>query len=226
MKIVTSTYLSSIGLDPTDELTLHKFNFVKLYIDEEPIYNIYTEQAVLNAPTCIDGVWRRKWSVRYLSPEQQSMHIDDLKISIVACIDEQTSQSILDGFSYVVDIEDVPTELWFSYHHDDQRNFTDTATVATLYILSGSTSTDNESLPTSVIWTGYTDSTRQTVVNITLDATSFLALYLHALVHKLEQLAIGKHNKHYITNTCTHMFQLLEYIEEYELPISLTNYKE
>ena len=60
-------------------------------------------------------------------------------------IDEQTSRSILDGFDYTVNGE----ELHFSYDAFDQQNFADTAN-ACLMAQAGV-----EGLPSSVVWNAY-----------------------------------------------------------------------
>lgn len=219
-KIALASYLVSCGYS-TELLSL--YNWHELHIEDTPRYNIYTNYIVLDPPRYIDGKWMRTWSVKYLTPEQQRVAAIDLKNDIVSIIDQQTTDAILEGFSYVVQHDGEDLTLYFNYFYEDQRNFTDTAAVAVLYTLAGDDSSTMTSLPTSVTWTGYTDKDKTDVQDVVLDSTEFLMLYLAALQHKLLQLEIGKNKKHYITNTAMEMFQLMAYIEDNKLDIDMYN---
>lgn len=219
-QIVHDSYLVSCGYD-TKFLSL--YNWFELYIDEPPKYNVYTNYIVLEQPKYIDNKWVRSWSIKYMTPTQQKVAAIDLKNDIVAIIDKQTSDAILEGFSHVVQYEGEDLTLYFNYFYEDQRNFTDTAAVAVLYVLAGDDGSSTSNLPTSVTWTGYRDKAKTNVQDIVLNSEEFLMLYLVALQHKLLQLEIGKNKKHYILNTAMEMFQLMEYIEDNKLYIDMYN---
>lgn len=224
-KIVSDTYLSNCGYDLSRTDLLHLYNWYELYIDDLPKYNMYNSYATLSKPLLIDNKWTRTWVIQFMSPEQQQLSAIELKNHIVDIIDQQTSDNILEGFSYSVTLKDTdtPTVLYFNYYYEDQRNFTDTAAVAVLYILAGEDSSSTEILPASVTWTGYRDIEKTDRLDIELNAAEFLALYLAALQHKLLQLAIGKDKKHYVTNMALELFQLIEYIEANSLDIDIHN---
>ena len=114
---------------------------------------------------------------------------EEIKAEALATIDNATSAAILAGFDYEVEGE----SLHFSYDSFDQQNFADTANVAMMN-LNGI-----EGLPTSVTWNAYRNYTAETggeLVRLTLEPSSFLALYTGgALVHKATQMEIGGQRK-------------------------------
>lgn len=99
-------------------------------------------------------------------------------------IDRKTSALIREGFDYEIDGQ----KLHFSYDMSDQQNFADTANACIL------SKTGVPGLPTSVVWNGYRED--GTLVRVTLDADSFLALYTAgALAHKAACMEAGGQEK-------------------------------
>ncbi|WP_458400033.1 DUF4376 domain-containing protein [Mailhella sp.] len=117
----------------------------------------------------------------------------EVKTAALARIDAATSKAILAGFEYEVETGEGKEVLHFSYQHDDQQNFSDTANGA-LLAMQGV-----ESVPTSVKWNGWRNHNAKSkgeLVRLVLDVQTFLALYTGgALVHKAVQMEIGGQRK-------------------------------
>ena len=80
----------------------------------------------------------------------------------------------------------------FSYDHDDQQNFADTANVALLAQMGG------KGLPESVAWNAYKNwqDGKGELVRLTFTAETFLALYTAgAVAHKAARMAEGGSRK-------------------------------
>lgn len=116
-----------------------------------------------------------------MKPEKTLEEAKSLKISQ---IDSETSSAILAGFDYEID----GVTYHFSYDSFDQQNFSDTANMCQLAMLS------HEGLPSSVVWNAYLPD--GTLVQQTFDAQTFLKLYTQgAMVHKSMQMSIGGQRK-------------------------------
>lgn len=118
---------------------------------------------------------------------------EEVKARALSRIDSATSAAILAGFEYEVETGEGKEVLHFSYQHDDQQNFSDTANGA-LLAMQGV-----EGVPTSVTWNGWRNHTKEQkgeLVRLTLDVSAFLTLYTGgALVHKATQMEIGGQRK-------------------------------
>lgn len=114
-------------------------------------------------------------------PEKTLEEVKSLKVSQ---IDNETSSSILAGFDYEID----GVTYHFSYDSFDQQNFSDTANMCQLAMMSP------EGLPSSVVWNSYLPD--GTLVQQTFDAQAFLDLYTQgAMVHKSTQMNTGGQRK-------------------------------
>lgn len=110
--------------------------------------------------------------------------LEEAKFLKVSQIDSETSSSILAGFDYEID----GVTYHFSYDSFDQQNFSDTANMCQLAMLSP------EGLPSSVVWNSYLPD--GTLVQQIFDAHTFLDLYTQgAMVHKSTQMSIGGQRK-------------------------------
>lgn len=130
------------------------------------------------------------WYVAGYAPKQP---LSKVRASALSRIDSATSAAILAGFEYEIDAGEGKEVLHFSYQHDDQQNFSDTANGA-LLAMQGV-----ESVPSSVKWNGWRNHTAEykgDLVRLVLDVQTFLALYTGgALVHKATQMEIGGQRK-------------------------------
>ncbi len=116
-----------------------------------------------------------------VKPEKTLEEAKSLKVSQ---INSETSSSILAGFDYEID----GVIYHFSYDSFDQQNFSDTANMCQLAMLSP------EGLPSSVVWNSYLPD--DTLVQQTFNAQTFLDLYTQgAMVHKSTQMSIGGQRK-------------------------------
>lgn len=120
------------------------------------------------------------------------LSLDELKERKLKQIDQETSNTILSGFDYIIN----NIKYHFNYDSFDQQNFADTANMCQL-VLSGA-----EGLPTSVTWNSYLDD--NTLVQQVFNANEFLELYVKgAMVHKATQMSIGGQRKAAVQSATT-----------------------
>lgn len=113
--------------------------------------------------------------------------LEELKEEKIKQIDQETSESILSGFTYTIKDK----ERFFSYDSFDQQNFADAANTALLSQMQSNVKT----IPTNVNWNSYVGEEKELEI-ITLDASEFLDLYINgALVHKNTKMQIGGQRK-------------------------------
>lgn len=141
----------------------------------------------------------------------------------LSTVDGATSEAIMQGFDYEVPSElfggtGVSETLHFSYDSFDQQNFADTANMAML-LMSGAAPASDGSI-SSVTWNGWrgwTPENKGTLVRITFDIPSYLALYTQgALVHKATQMEIGGQRK-VLVEACESKAEISALLQEWGL---------
>lgn len=122
-------------------------------------------------------------------PEKPVPTLDEAKSAKISELDAEATAKITAGFWYA-DEAVFDGNLHFSFGTEDQINFSDTMTGATLALSADSALA--EMLPNSVTWNGYSDVEHANLVTVTFTAAQFLAFWAYAqTAHKnaiLEQV--------------------------------------
>lgn len=173
----------------------------KLYEDfSEEVRKTFESAQIAMAIICEENGWCMEEGYdedgkRYLIINPPYEHtLSEVRTAALSRIDSATSAAILAGFEYEVETEAGKEVLHFSYLAEDQQNFGDTFNGVAMRKLMGI-----EELPEAIGWNGWRNHTAEykgDMVRLTLDADSFLALYIRgALAHKSAHMAIHGERK-------------------------------
>lgn len=194
---VTEYELKRRGLDPEDGFLSENGIFPIEY--NYPEYDKYTQTFEPDGEPHPkeegSNVYVQDFTVVDLSEETKQTLLETLKIQSKGRVDQDTSEKIMGGFDYVMDIGQGEETLHFSYDKFDQGNFTDSATVI-LYM--SHPVNDPQTLPTEVSWNAYRNYKPETggeLVVLKLNQQKFLPIYNAALNHKTKFLAEGGRKK-------------------------------
>lgn len=127
------------------------------------------------------------------NPQPVEPTLDEVKVSKLSDIDDETSSAIMAGFKCEATPPDTgtPEMLHFSYDSFDQQNFADAAVSMQLATAGGG-------IPTTTPWNAYRNHTvdsKGELVVLQLTAETFLPIYTAALNHKATKMAEGSVRK-------------------------------